>query len=352
MRIAIIGAGRWGVNLVRNFWEHPAAELVAVVDRNPERLAEVRTRFNLPFGVLLTTQWEEVAANSSLDAVAIATPAATHYPLIAQALKQRLHVLAEKPLTLDPEESLELCHQAEAQGCLLMVDHTYLFHPAVERGTEIVQGGRLGELRYGYATRTHLSPVRPDADALWDLAIHDICIFNQWLGETPVSLQAKGTIWLQDRGENLPLFQNGLSDLVWVHLTYKSGFQAMIHLCWCNPDKQRRLAVVGTRGTLIFDELSAEAPLTLQMGHLESSEGKFAPAGVQREVVEISRAEPLGQVCDRFIHQIISGLSDNNQFTSNQSHISSGWMGAELVKMLTVLSHSMRLGGQELPLSK
>lgn len=350
IKIAVIGAGRWGVHLVRNFWEHPAAELVAVVDRNPERLQEVKQRFNLTEAVLLTTDWEEVAANEALEAVAIATPAATHYPLIAAALNRGLHILAEKPLTLDPETSLALCRQAEAQGCLLMVDHTYLFHPAVERGTEIVQGGRLGELRYGYAARTHLSPVRQDADALWDLAIHDICIFNQWLGETPVSVQAKGTIWLQNSGDNLPLFQSGLSDLVWANLTYQSGFQAMIHLCWCNPDKQRRLAVVGTQGTLIFDELSTEAPLTLQMGHLDDTGGKFSPRGVEREIVEVSRGEPLGQVCDRFIATALAYLSDNYQL-KHQSHLSSGWMGAELVKILTVVSESMRLGGQELPVA-
>ncbi len=113
--------------------------------------------------------------------------------LIKDALKQGYHVLAEKPLTLNPAECQELCQLAEQQHSILMVDHTYLFHPAVEQGQAVVQAGKLGDLRYGYATRTHLGPVRQDVDALWDLAIHDIAIFNNWLGQIPVKVQATST---------------------------------------------------------------------------------------------------------------------------------------------------------------
>ncbi|HEY9798883.1 MAG TPA: Gfo/Idh/MocA family oxidoreductase [Leptolyngbyaceae cyanobacterium] len=199
-KIAIIGVGRWGVHLLRNFLAHPQADVVAVVDPHPERLAVVKQQFNLAENVLLTTQWSDLQQVPGLTAVAIATPATTHYNLIKDALKGGYHVLAEKPLTLDPSECAELCQLAQNRQLILMVDHTYLFHPAVEEGQAVVQAGKLGELRYGYAARTHLGPVRQDVDALWDLAIHDIAIFNNWLGQVPVSVQATGTVWLQGVG--------------------------------------------------------------------------------------------------------------------------------------------------------
>lgn len=197
IKIAVIGVGRWGVHLLRNFLEHPDVSVTAVVDPNPERLAAVKQQFNLDINVVLTTQWCELKHLPGLQAVVIATPAITHYSLIANALRWGYHVLAEKPLTLDPIECQELCQLAEQLNLILMVDHTYLFHPVVERGQTVVQAGKLGDLRYGYASRTHLGPVRQDVDALWDLAIHDIAIFNNWLGQTPVKVQATGTVWLQ-----------------------------------------------------------------------------------------------------------------------------------------------------------
>jgi predicted dehydrogenase len=334
--IAVLGAGRWGVHLIRNFLEHPQARVVAVVDPHPERLAQVRERFELDGDVMLAQDWETIRKKEDIAAVAIATPAATHYPLIADALRQGHHVLAEKPLTLDPAECLELCRLAEQQSRQLMVDHTYLFHPAVERAAQVVQSGRLGALRYGYGTRTHLGPVRQDVDALWDLAIHDIAIFNTLLGQTPVQVQATGTVWLQQNPSLIASSGQGLADLVWATLTYPNGVCASIHLCWLNPDKQRRLCVVGDRGTLIFDELLTDAPLTVQQGHFEQTDDSFTPAGLAREVVGIEPGEPLGRVCDRFLTSIIE---------ATPSPVSSGWVGAQLVQILHCLSQSLHQGG-------
>ncbi|MBW4512663.1 MAG: Gfo/Idh/MocA family oxidoreductase [Scytonematopsis contorta HA4267-MV1] len=325
IKIAVIGVGRWGVHLLRNFLSHPLAEVVAVVDPTLESLTRVKQQFNLD-NILLTTDFSELKQVSDLEAVVIATPATTHYSLIHDALKQGYHVLAEKPLTLDPKECLELCHLAEYQKRQLMVDHTYLFHPAVERGRTIVQGSELGDLRYGYATRSHLGPVRQDVDAMWDLAIHDIAIFNTWLGITPVKVQATGTVWLQP----------GLSDLVWVTLTYANGFQAYIHLCWSNPDKQRRLGVVGSRGSLIFDEMSPHAPLALLHGEFQRQENLFIPINQKSELLKIGTAEPLQGVCHKFVESVIN---------NTPCEVSSGWVGAELVKILAGLRESLNQGG-------
>jgi predicted dehydrogenase len=341
IKIAVLGTGRWGVHLVRNFLAHPQAELVAVVDSNLDQLNGVAARFNL-LPVQLATSWEAVREIPGLEAVVIATPASTHYNLVADALDRGYHVLAEKPLTLDPAECRELCHLASQQQRQLVIDHTYLFHPAVERGKTAIATGKLGDLRYGYATRTNLGPVRYDVDALWDLAIHDIAIFNNWLQETPNQVQAVGKTWLQTPIPNPTSKIPNLHDLVWVTLTYPSGFQAVIHLCWLNPDKQRRLAVVGSNGTLIFDEMSADAPLTIQWGNFEVEENKFTPVNLSREILDIESGEPLKRVCDHFLTCAIANQS---------SSISSGLTGTKLVEILTALTESLAQGGIPIAIS-
>jgi predicted dehydrogenase len=346
VRLAILGAGRWGTHLVRNFLAHPQVQLVAVVDRQPARLDQLREKFPLPDDLLLTTDWESVNPLSQppqqqekklpLDAVAIATPASTHYDLVKEALEANLHVLVEKPLTLETDSSRQLCQLASDRGCQLMVDHTYLFHPAVQKGQNIVQSGILGDLRYGYSARTHLGPVRQDVDALWDLAIHDLVIFNTWLGEKPSRVQAQGKNWLPANGGT---FQ---SDLVWVTLTYPSGMTVWMHFCWFNPDKQRRLCLLGSRGTLIFNEMLPQTPLTIQHGYVEATSGGWQPQGQQQEIIDVPSAEPLKQVCDRFI-AIVRGETDGT--------ISTGWLGMELVQILTALTTSLQHQGVEMVLN-
>ncbi|MEG4217645.1 Gfo/Idh/MocA family oxidoreductase [Microcoleus sp. Pol14C6] len=390
--IAVLGAGRWGVNLIRNFLEHPNSEVLAVVDPNQDSLATVQKQFNLDASVILATDWSQVQALPGLQAVAIATPASTHYTLAAAALQQGYHVLAEKPLALNLTEAIELCQLAEKQQRQLFVDHTYLFHPAVDRGQRIIQQHQLGKLRYGYAQRTHFEPVRHDVDALWDLAVHDIAIFNTWLEQTPIEVRAMGTVFPKEEGRrkneegrgkkeegiNQEAAEIGnqfapslvttnpaekLADLVWVTLTYPDGFQAFIHLCWLNPDKQRRLTVVGSLGTLIFDEMSPETPLIVQRGNpdwgaeenncFESALAKPAPTGAtptkrialqrtslrHREVLSLEQVEPLRRVCDRFLNCVQ---------TNTPCPTSSGAASVELIRILSTLSKSLELGGQPL----
>lgn len=337
--VAVLGAGRWGVHFIRNLAQHPQAELVAILDSSPNRLTYCQEKLELQRETIaLATEWETIKQLDNLQAVVVATPASTHYALILDALQQGYHVLAEKPLTLDPIECLELAQLAASKQLQLLVDHTYLFNPIVEKGQQVIASGQLGtELRYGYATRTHLAPIRQDVDALWDLAIHDLAIFNYWLGETPDKVQAKGKFWLQPDKTMSISSQSGLADLVWLTLCYPSGFQAEIHLCWLNTDKQRRLCVVGNQGTLIFDEMSKDAPLTLQRGSFRQEGENFIPIEQSYQVIEVETAEPLRRVCDRFLDNIITGKQDT---------VSSGWVGAELVKILRCLTLSLEQQGK------
>lgn len=337
IKVAVLGVGRWGVHFVRNFMHHPQTELIAVVDASEASLALCQQKFNLDRNqTVFATNWKEIKNLNNLDAIVVATPASTHYPLIKDALNSGYHVLAEKPLTLDPKECLELSQLAASKELQLLVDHTYLFNSVVNRGQEVIKSDRIGELRYGYGTRTHLSPVRQDVDALWDLAIHDIAIFNHWLGQTPSRVQAKGQVWLQPE-KTMPISdQRGLADVVWLTLYYPDGLQAHIHLSWLNPDKQRRICVVGSKGTLIFDEMATDEPLTLQQGYFEQAGEKFIPQGQCREVIAVEAVEPLKAVCDRFIGNILTNSSDR---------FSSGWTGTELVRILRGLTTSMEQEG-------
>jgi myo-inositol 2-dehydrogenase/D-chiro-inositol 1-dehydrogenase len=377
--IAVLGAGRWGVNLIRNFLNHPNSQVLAVVDPNRDSLVAVQKQFNLDASVVLAADWSQVQALPGLEAVAIATPASTHYTLAAAALQQGYHVLAEKPLALNLTEAIELCQLAEKQQRQLFVDHTYLFHPAVDRGQIIIQQHQLGKLRYGYAQRTHFEPVRHDVDALWDLAVHDIAIFNTWLEQTPILVRAMGTVFPKEevRWKSSDVRRNkeeginkeaatkienpfapsllsvnpaeGLADLVLVTLTYPDGFQAFIHLCWLNADKQRRLTVVGSLATLIFDEMSPETPLIVQRGTSDcggeennSFESAIAPQPHSlrhREVLNLESAEPLQRVCDRFLNCVQ---------TNTPCPTSSGSASVELIRILSTLSKSLELGGQPL----
>lgn len=334
LNLAIFGLGRWGSHLLRNFLALPTAQVVAIVDPDRQRLEELRDRFDLADTVACYDAWPQAMAHPGLEAVVIATPASTHYPMIQAALKAGLHVLSEKPLTLDSNRSATLCQLATTQQRQLMVDHTYLFHPAVQRGRELCQ--QIGPLRYGYATRTNLGPVRSDADVFWDLAIHDVSILNYWLGQSPLAVAAWGSVWLQTKTETK------LRDAGWLRLTYpnligSTPLEVMVHVSWANPDRQRRLALVGDRGTLVFDESPQTQPLTLYSGHFQPQESPFVPSSLKAEAVAIAPLEPLQQMCVHFLDCVANNVS---------SPISAGSMATELVRLMEAIAIAAETGQQ------
>ena len=322
-KIIIVGVGRWGKHLVRNFLEHPAAEIIGIVDPNPVNLQQCQQLYQLnSHQIKLVSSWQEIKDDSRIDAVVIATPASTHYQLVKSALNCGYHVLAEKPLTLNSTECLELTQLANTKNLQLFIDHTYLFNPIVKRSQELVNQGKIGNLRYGYSSRTNLGPIRQDVNSLWDLAIHDLAIFNFILGQSPVKVQAESQTWLQPN----------LADLVWLKLIYPDNFMTTIHVSWLNPDKQRKLVIVGDQGSLIFDEMSPDSPLSLQQGYLVEQENYYLPQGLQTEVIKVPQAEPLKLICDRFLTNIQTGATDE---------LSGGQLATNLVKILEALNLSL-----------
>ena len=330
LHIAMLGVGRWGSHLLRNFLQNSDVTIAAVIDPWIPNLKRSQDLFApiAPINTQWLTDWQVALDTLELDAIVVATPAETHYPVIRAALIKGLHVLAEKPLTLTVAESIELCELAQKNNVQLVVDHTYLFNPSIAHARRSIEN--LGNLRYAYGTRTHLAPVRQDVDALWDLAIHDIAILNYWLDDRPVRVSARGKSWLQ-LDIQTDLSPNGLADTIWATLEYSNGFYADLHFSWLNCDKQRRIAVVGDRGTMIFDELAPEQ-LIIQYGELVKTEQGFSPDRQTREVLPILDQEPLKSLCEHFVHCVQINES---------SKISSGWLGADLVAVLVALSDSM-----------
>jgi predicted dehydrogenase len=333
VRLAVFGLGHWGGHLVRNFLELPGAELVAIVDPQAEALAQMQARQKLPEQVQGFTDWQTAMALPGLEAVAIATPAATHYPLVKAALEHRLHVLVEKPMALTVAECQEISALAAQQQRQLVVDHTYLFHPCVRAAKQVFTQHQLGQIRYGYASRTHFGPVRFDVDALWDLAIHDIAILNYWLEETPSQVAAWGNAWLQPQPQ--PQFPAGLADAGWARLIYPSQFEATLHVSWINADRQRRLGVVGERGTLVFDE-GSKSFLTYYLKEPLSEASPLRPVQVDPIRLPHDYTPPLSRVCQHFLARI-QGQAE--------PETSGGALATQLVKILTALSQSLQSGG-------
>jgi predicted dehydrogenase len=244
VRVAVAGAGYWGINHVRVFAGAAGAELVAVADPDPEaraRAAELapQARLRSSFDALLA---------DDIDAVIIATPAPTHAELALRALRAGVHVLVEKPLALSVADAEKVVAEAAARERVLLVGHLMLYHPAVERLGELLGSGELGELYYLYARRVNLGRLRREESALWSFGPHDLSMIDALLGELPVSVTARGESYLQP----------GVPDVVFVTLKYARGTIAHIHLSWLDPRKERRLTLVCSKKMVEFDDVAAE----------------------------------------------------------------------------------------------
>ncbi|HEX2206245.1 MAG TPA: Gfo/Idh/MocA family oxidoreductase [Longimicrobium sp.] len=241
-RIAIIGLGYWGPNLVRAFDGLPDAEVTMICDRDATRLMQVATRFP---HVRATDDAEEVFTSGHADAVVIATPTATHHRLAKRALEAGLHVFVEKPLASTAAQCEELIALSEARGLTLMCGHIFLYTAAVAKLRDYVQTGELGHLCCITAARRNLGPIRSDVNALWDLAPHDISIILHLLGETPLSVNCQGLAHLRP----------DVHDVCVLTMHFPSGLMAVVHSSWLDPNKERRMTLVGTRKMAVYDDI-------------------------------------------------------------------------------------------------
>jgi predicted dehydrogenase len=246
----VIGCGRWGPHHIRSFNSLPEAKVVAVVDRDPARLASV---CDLYAGIGYRTDYHEVLKGDEVDAVVVATPTSTHYEVAREALKADKHILCEKPLCETSEQAIELTELARERGLILMVGHVFLFNPGIVKIKELIDGGDLGKLYYMSAIRTNLGPIRDDVDVAYDLATHDISIFNWLLGSEPQSVSATGGSFIQPC----------IEDAVFISLKYPGNVIASIQVSWLNPKKVRQMTIVGSKKMVTWDDLELNTPVAI-----------------------------------------------------------------------------------------
>lgn len=239
--VAIVGCGYWGVNYVRVFNELSNAYIAGVCDQRTERLQAIKQRFP---AIQTFENFKEVLAMDDVDAVVICTTAATHYPLVRQALEAGKHVMVEKPMTTSSVHGQELKSLAEAKHLTLMVGHTFVYNSGIRMVKECIKS--VGQVYYLYARRTNLGPIRQDVNALWDLAPHDISIFNYWLDKVPEWVSAVGA----------RVLRNGYEDVGFISLSYPDDIIAHIHASWAEPNKVRELVVVGSDQRISFNDLN------------------------------------------------------------------------------------------------
>jgi predicted dehydrogenase len=250
LNVAVVGYGRWGVNHVRVLQSLPQTRVVAVVDSDLDHLAEL---IAVHPDIAATTRLDVLLKRDDVDAIIIATPAATHGTIAQVCLAAGKHVLCEKPLTTRSIDAAPLIRLAEEAGVVLMTGHTFLFNAAVTRMRELLAGDAMGDLYYLYARRTNLGPIRGDVNALWDLACHDVAIFNYLLDATPTWVSATGHRILGTPRE----------DVGFVALKYPDGIMAHIHVSWADPNKVREIVAVGSEKRIVFNDVGGAEPVRI-----------------------------------------------------------------------------------------
>lgn len=244
IRLAQIGVGYWGPNLLRNFDSNKRCEVVCVADRAEERRQFVN---NLYPHVETTEDGQAVLERDDIDAVVVATPAETHYSIVCEALERNKHVLVEKPMATTVGEVDRIKDLAERKGLTAMVGHTFIFNAAVRYLKELIDSGELGDIRYVYSQRLNLGRIRSDVDALWNLAPHDVSILQYLLDDPkPLSISRKG----------MDFIQNGIDDVVFLNIEYENKVLGHVHVSWLDPHKVRKTTVVGSKKMVVYDDIS------------------------------------------------------------------------------------------------
>jgi predicted dehydrogenase len=245
VRVGVVGFGYWGPNLVRNFAESPLFDVAYLCDLRSDALKSIAERYP---EIKCTTRFEDVLRDGDVDAVAIATPVATHYALAMSALAAGKHVFVEKPLATSSEQVLELTRQAETNDLVLMPGHTFVYSPPVTAIKRIIDSGELGEIYFISSSRVNLGLHQPDVNVVWDLGPHDFSILRYWLGDVPEEVSAiSRSCLLPDQ-----------PDVCFINLRYPSGTVAHVELSWLSPSKLRRTTIVGSEKMIVYDDTSNE----------------------------------------------------------------------------------------------
>ena len=333
--VAVVGAGYWGPNLIRNFGAHEAWHVAAVCDLDTERARKV---VGAARDVEVSDSLEYVLGLDTVDAVAIATPAHTHQRIALAALRAGKHVLVEKPLADSRTGGREMVEFAAANELALMADHTYCYTPAVLKIRELVEQGALGDILFIDSVRINLGLVQPDVDVFWDLAPHDLSIFDFILpgGLTPLGVSAQGAD---------PLGA-GRCCVGYLTLPLSDGAMAHVHVNWLSPTKIRQMVIGGTERTLVWDDLNPQQRLSVYDRGVDLEHQPVT--GAERTAARVSyrlgdtwapalpEREALGQMVGEFADSILGGRTPRTD----------GMSGLRVLSVLEAAKASLSLDGQ------
>ncbi|MEE2821828.1 MAG: Gfo/Idh/MocA family oxidoreductase [Acidobacteriota bacterium] len=289
LKVGVIGSGYWGKNLVRNFAELQALRIIC--DTKEENL---EAQAQLYPDIHVTSEMEDVLANSDVQAVVIATPATLHYSHVKAALLSGKHVFVEKPLSLKYREGLELVNLADRRDLTLMVGHILEYHGAVIALKEMVESQELGQLLYLYSNRANLGKVRQEENILWSFAPHDVSVLSTLIGEEPISVASSGASYLQP----------DIVDITVTTLSFPQGIRAHIFVSWLHPYKEHKMVVIGDRKMAVFNDTVSEGKLKIYDKGIEWEAGLPVPREAAETNLSFDQKEPLRAECEHFLECI------------------------------------------------
>jgi UDP-2-acetamido-3-amino-2,3-dideoxy-glucuronate N-acetyltransferase len=318
VNVAVVGVGYWGKNLVRNF--HDLGALSVLCDDRDEAEALCRKDYE---SVRFVRQFSAVLADPSIDAVALATPAVTHYQMAKAALEAGKDVFVEKPLAIDVKHGEHLVALATSKNRILMVGHILRYHPAILKLQELIRSGALGRINYLYSNRLNIGKIRTEENILWSFAPHDISVMLALLDEMPTRVSCQGGAYLN----------SGVSDVTLSQFDFPSGAQAHIFVSWLHPFKEQRLVVVGSEKMAVFDD-TAEHKLVLYPHRVEWKNRVPTAVKAQGEVVDPDSYEPLRAECRHFLDSLVS----------RKPPVSDGEEGLRVLRVLDACQRALENG--------
>jgi predicted dehydrogenase len=326
-RVAVIGLGYWGPNLVRVLGEVPGVDVAYACDVRDEALAPLARRYP---GIERTTSHERILRDSAVDAVVIATPVSTHFDLVSKALCAGKHVFVEKPLAASSADALALVALAERRGLVLMAGHTFLYSPPVNLVRRLIASGELGELYFISSSRVNLGLHQSDVSVAWDLGPHDFSILRYWMDELPARVSALS------RACVIP----ELPDVAFINLEFRSGTIAHVELSWLAPSKLRRTAVVGSEKMVVYDDTSNEQVRIYDSGVVPrhpKTYGEFRLSYRAGDVVSprIDADEPL----------LLEMLDFRNALTTGREPRATTSIALDVLRICEAVDESLAAGG-------
>jgi predicted dehydrogenase len=325
--IGVIGCGYWGPNLIRNFIEIPTADMVAVADLDEGRLNHIRSRYPQ---VQLTQDYHDLF-EMGLDAITVATPPATHFLITKECLENNLHVLVEKPMTLNSDDASKLIRLADEKDLILMVGHTFEYNSAVHALKEIVASGEIGKIFYIDAARLSLGLFQRDSNVLWDLAPHDISILLYLLEQEPISVSALGMRCAID----------DVYDNVYMNIAFPDNILAHVHVSWLDPCKVRRVTVVGSQKMVVYNDIANNERIKIydkcvEVPDYTSGFGEFHFNYHHGDVLipNVRFEEPLRKECQHFLDCIVDHVTP----------CSCGHDGLRVIKVIEAAERSLLNG--------